>query len=952
MRRYKFLGIFMAGMLFVVVGLFLNRQVVYADYSYSFYIRVFVDYSVNNCAVDGEQVVCDLNIEPDKDIVFIEPTIGIPPAQALKVDMIPRGDYGIDDIRNKYLGYWDAGVNPTQLVDVQSLTYELSIPKSNLAKSESRGDINTITYTGKFCFDVDVYWREDGYNDVDHGLNVFCSDFSASERRPSSFEGKTDAGAVTTGWTSEDSSKKGVIRNCSPVNGCEVEFKHALRRTAGYGSADYVIMRESNYSELNVTTRALKAGLESFSSGNEAQEYSETVKLMPGQIVCESMNFRINSNDEHRKTKVCIYATGDAQEADTILDMKVKNKTTTRYSQYADIVYAKPGDILEYRAVYNPTLQYTAKLVPEAIRINNGNKIENNIGLSLQRLFNNKNGDMLSWNNAFSVISEGFVSGFSKNYKYEIGNNDKKEELNEYTVTKVDVGGILKEKARTNANNQTSTTPSGVSFIVEDGVLVGKIDTNNLSDEAKAVVPYNFINEAEVDSNDSVLYAGETVSITYAISTKLKYNSKIGGNPYATLVKNPKWKIEVCYGNNYSVCYESGEKSGDYLHKTEDIYDVATKKDENTKVTINVPDVSAGTQIRVRAAVYPANSGNDDNWQDPEGNHEWAYSAPKYLIVAKRPSFQVWGGNVYSVGNINLSKTVSKKNNLSGYGNGTFVFGAWAELGLISKGVVKGFASGAGLGYSNLDLIANPGGSGSSNFCKMSTLSFANRWCNSNDGLGNANYVGRLGDAYAGRVDSVKANLIARFSNGDVANAADEIDLTYDDESKKIEYDTYYYRSNGGLSIAKSNIGKNVTKVVSANGNIYINGDILYQDSGYQMAKEVPKVVLYAEGDIIINCGVQRIDAVLIANGDVNTCNSGNINAKQNSNQLKINGAVISNTLTLNRTYGAATGNNSIVPAEIINYDDSLYLWGNRKFDMSETGKIMTTYQKELSPRY
>ena len=91
----------------------------------------------------------------------------------------------------------------------------------------------------------------------------------------------------------------------------------------------------------------------------------------------------------------------------------------------------------------------------------------------------------------------------------------------------------------------------------------------------------------------------------------------------------------------------------------------------------------------------------------------------------------------------------------------------------------------------------------------------------------------------------------------------------------------------------------------------------------------------------------------MIAGENINTCsNVAEINSAQRSNQLVINGSTISNTLTLNRTYGAATGINSIVPAEIINYDTSLYLWANNKSDVTRTGKIKSVFQQELSPRY
>lgn len=77
---------------------------------------------------------------------------------------------------------------------------------------------------------------------------------------------------------------------------------------------------------------------------------------------------------------------------------------------------------------------------------------------------------------------------------------------------------------------------------------------------------------------------------------------------------------------------------------------------------------------------------------------------------------------------------------------------------------------------------------------------------------------------------------------------------------------------------------------------------------------------------------MERIDAILIAKGNINTCpDRDDKNAErsaENSNKLRINGAVIAGgTLKLNRTYGAATGNDSMKSAEIINMDPSWYLW-------------------------
>ena len=93
----------------------------------------------------------------------------------------------------------------------------------------------------------------------------------------------------------------------------------------------------------------------------------------------------------------------------------------------------------------------------------------------------------------------------------------------------------------------------------------------------------------------------------------------------------------------------------------------------------------------------------------------------------------------------------------------------------------------------------------------------------------------------------------------------------------------------------------------------------------------------------------------MLFRSNVYTCDkegvNNGVNASKRSNQLKINGAVIANKMIAGRTYGAATGVNSGTPAEIINYDTSLYLWGSSRSDVTKTGKLKVVYQTELAPR-
>ena len=304
---------------------------------------------------------------------------------------------------------------------------------------------------------------------------------------------------------------------------------------------------------------------------------------------------------------------------------------------------------------------------------------------------------------------------------------------------------------------------------------------------------------------------------------------------------------------------------------------------------------------------------------DGEGDKLWSEEKSMCYTVAKRPTLQVWGGNVYSNGNIKTSIADKRRlkdpegNEVSG---GHYIFGSWAELGVIANGRVTGFASGAGYGYNN-DYVTLSNHSGGFNFCNVSTLSFANDNCKNETGsLGATLPLANDKESIKNRLDSLESETINVIREGYIYH---DIILGLDDEGKTKTFNTL---------------------------------------------DELPKTVIYAE-NIYIDCGVTRIDALLIAEKNVVTCNNfdndltnenveKHINDRVNSNQLTINDAVIAGKLIANRTYGAATGNYSMVPAEIINFDPTLYLWGNIGTGDDNTTNInMTTnYIRELPPRY
>ena len=156
--------------------------------------------------------------------------------------------------------------------------------------------------------------------------------------------------------------------------------------------------------------------------------------------------------------------------------------------------------------------------------------------------------------------------------------------------------------------------------------------------------------------------------------------------------------------------------------------------------------------------------------------------------------------------------------------------------------------------------------------------------------------------------------------------------------------------------------------MVHSDKTIYINDNLAYEGE-YNDYSELPKLIIYGK-NVVIDCKVTRIEALIVADERVVTCNNyegdinnlsdtdlknnvtANINQSPNANQLKVNGAIIAKTLIANRTYGAATGANSIIPAEIINFDPSLYMWGNLgDDDDNDNGDLEVTLTKELAPR-
>lgn len=841
--------------------------------------------------------------------------------------------------------------------------------------------VETLRPGQKMCYSV--VFNPDGTS-----ISVTKEVKACATAKVSTFQGKSDvsgSASDTTGWKDSTTKKVAHIADCSPTTGCNVSFTHSLKRTAGIGSTNYVVSRSVNYTS---SLRTIKAGTadsnNSVASGTFNSSQADVSKsgawtLYPGMVVCETLTFKPNNNvvtiAGDVSTTICASAEGDAQppdpgdpddpndppddpngdsESNALIDIQVKNNSVKRYGTYRHIIYAKPGDSLTYRGTYNPNLQYTYYIIPQKMQINGGT-VYSNTSSYLFQVFNAKKSSSLgNWNNDTTIFSSNFASAaFSRNYDYTNGSTVKQSETNNHTVLASEVGRSLNEINQTNRNSTTKTTPSQVTFYASGDNNVGNVITTQVLATAYARVPYNFTNTTKITTPATEpLYAGESKDIYFDISVNPKQNNETDGK-YATIVKGSQRKLEVCFDGS---CYETSPVNGDL--NTNGQRDGET---ENKYQTIVVPDLVAGSQVCIRSAIYPANSGADTNWEDPEGSHTWAYSPQVCFTVAKKPSLQAWGGNVYSVGGI--SAPLSVKKHLAGYNSysvnvsGLFTFGSWGELGVISGGTIGKFGSGAELGYSGFNPLTpnlHPS-DGAGNNASAPENPGGGRKKDLAEPLGIRVLSGTNSTNIETDIDAINTYLI----NGQEQNASGDISLADDDE-KKMSNGAYYYGGKN-LNLVGATVNKGQIYVVYDTGDITISSNITYPaDNVYEKLEDVPKVVVYAN-NILIGCGVERIDAILVAKEKVVTCGkdgvdetaiSNSINSSENSVQLKINGAIVARKLIANRTYGAATGANSIIPAEIINFDPTLYLWGGKEVEGQDSGRLTTTYQSELSPRY
>ena len=509
-----------------------------------------------------------------------------------------------------------------------------------------------------------------------------------------------------------------------------------------------------------------------------------------------------------------------------------------------------------------------------------------------------------------------------------------------------------------------------------------------------AYVPYNFKNDPVVDLGNKGVYAGETVVVSSSIKVNPRPNNLVGGEEYATRVDNARVKMVAYLSDNDSSGASTNDNIGNFslcsaLRVADNICTTLGESENNTfnsnnnsngpsvdtgfGDSFNVYDAPAGKYYCVALAVYPAESSEDNHGINPSGNNQWSIKT-SCAQIAKHPSLRVLGGGIFTTGNINTP--ASKKKSLNGIyrytptsDNNNTVFGSWAEQAAISYGTITDLASGAGTGKTTIGSYSNIYGSyeGSNlSYCDNRVpLSFANYGPVSDDlcsAMLNNGKTGKLYQGQNGPVSTGKSALVNFLMGGEVQGEEHEFN---NGTNIQLENASNYHiakmsngklvrvtKGLGDLNISTANsIPRGVTHLVNAAGTVYINSNITYNNDSYSSLEEIPKLIIHGD-NIVINCAVEQIDAILISENSIKTCTGNDVNDQAHAHRLLINGQLISNTFEPSRTYGAGVGAASGISAETINYDTSTILWARNMVDTEGSSILTPVYRHELPPRF
>lgn len=543
---------------------------------------------------------------------------------------------------------------------------------------------------------------------------------------------------------------------------------------------------------------------------------------------------------------------------------------------------------------------------------------------------NNKEGSAsLNWN------SQGNHSGLSNSGNKNLGSSFSglaHSQVDSFFVSNSDVGqvicanvnGVITHKPKSKVlygykyygNNQWISGDPSVRWDAETEQNVKVSST-----ESCVYVPYEFdlipcikAGTANCGGTDIPQEPGTTTPVTPNITgegtptppgsrwviTRWKIPGNFEGNP-----ETPKQRKD---NNNGNTCSHYNSEFGGHAVECNS-GQTATGSFKGNPPTvigtdgITIPDnAEIGSRYCIGLSISPYKMGKDESQgvQNAKVGREWRHSAPICVLAVKKPKMQIWSNGVYARGGIKTSR--------SDIGGKTF--GSWVEFEALGGKPIIGFKTESSQNTNNLTFRngANNGGRSASIVDKGSW----GAWGTSNN--------------VQGLINSIKA----RYPS---SNAAKNV---------RVEGNSGTNTNIGGLTGTGTNIyyGKDIT----------ITGNIVNSEPKANAGGQFAQTIIIAD-NIKISKDVTRVDAWLIASGEINTCPVGktDVNEINCGKPLAVNGPVIARTLNSWRTAGS-NPNNREEPAETYNQRADVYLWAYGQ--AGGPGRIVTTYTKELPVRY
>jgi len=338
-------------------------------------------------------------------------------------------------------------------------------------------------------------------------------------------------------------------------------------------------------------------------------------------------------------------------------------------------------------------------------------------------------------------------------------------------------------------------------------------------------------------------------------------------------------------------------------------------------------DYPVGTRICFALSVMPRSYNSS----------QWSHSTPACVVVAKKPKAQVIGGDLWVGRGSSPSSILTSVSSISVAGSSR-TFGSYSEYAVVASGSINGMASGSGYA----------GGAPSAAFCSVSLLTFNN----SKGGACSNTTTGQYT-----KLPTSPPNIAGRFP---VSNTSPTISgvVTLSDRASNV----YRPSDSSQITLSGTTIPAGRWVVINAPGNnVRISGNINYADTPLSRVSDIPQVVIIAN-NISIDESVARVDAWLVAKGNIITCSAtdldgasaaqllGKLHSGRCSQQLTVNGPVIADKLLLRRTAGAGSGSAAGAPAELFNFRPDAYLW---LVGRSGAGRgAPTVLTRELPPKY